>query len=745
MAPQKNRKSQKSRAKGPANNKSATKSKEAAQPRTSTKKASSSNSHKKCARSPSDDEEEEDSDEESDTPPAKRTCTKKLKVAEVEQVEDNHSEEEAEPETIEVEESDDEDAEGTLDGMLVKVETPLQFSKDGITDAVTKLIACDDQAFALANKAVFRNCLVAMRPKTQSHELPSSYDISKHISNEYAKWIEKLNGEIENAPGKVSITVDTWTAVNTKGSYLGMTAHWIEVKEKRWKLRSAVVGFQPISGDHSGQNLGRYMVGLTDRVGITNKERSKLHTATLDNASNNNTSCEAVESVHDRRKLVWESEDNQLGCLGHVVNIANVAVMTHITKAAAIETADAIWMYDPSDPNNRVHRGSLDVIATVCTLGVKYRFKIPLKFKLHGNTQWGSTFGMLDRAYQLRQAIDLFVSTADHLYGSVTTVRCEGKIVKKIPWSAFALSEDDWRRVADARDILADSNSVQQYFSSEQEPTLWHALPAIEELLTKWEAKAADPAYALYKEAILDGRAKLLKYYNKFDVKPVYVLALVLHPYYKLDYIELAWGGEEEQKKEMMEGNPNAKNWQDEAQKIVEKAMEEYWQSRPTPESEPTDESATQASSASILSDFERHCPKLIGQDANQGWAAELRRYLKDRPSGLRADMDIVKWWEEHAHEYPTLARIALDILACQASSLPCERLFSATKQTANDRRARLGSAKFEQLTMMKFAWRANVHDYATINGQVREEVNLELFSDLLSMDLMETALDADL
>lgn len=50
-------------------------------------------------------------------------------------------------------------------------------------------------------------------------------------------------------------------------------------------------------------------------------------------------------------------------------------------------------------------------------------------------------------------------------------------------------------------------------------------------------------------------------------------LIIVLHPYYKLDYIKLSWGGAEEQAKERLEGNPFAKNWQDEALKVVEKTV----------------------------------------------------------------------------------------------------------------------------------------------------------------------------
>jgi hypothetical protein len=61
-----------------------------------------------------------------------------------------------------------------------------------------------------------------------------------------------------------------------------MTASWIEVKSRSWKLRSEVVGFQPVSGDHSGWNLGRYMVGLCDRVGIFNNGGSKVRSELME-------------------------------------------------------------------------------------------------------------------------------------------------------------------------------------------------------------------------------------------------------------------------------------------------------------------------------------------------------------------------------------------------------------------------------------------------------------------------------
>ena len=79
----------------------------------------------------------------------------------------------------------------------------------------------------------------------------------------------------------------------------------------------------------------------------------------------------------------------------------------------------------------------------------------------------------------------------------------------------------------------------------------------------------------------------------RLDQKPSFVLALgkafilylivqgllmmkisqVLHPYYKLAYIKLSWGGPKEQAAEVEQGNLLAKDWHDEAKKIVEKTV----------------------------------------------------------------------------------------------------------------------------------------------------------------------------
>jgi hypothetical protein len=134
-----------------------------------------------------------------------------------------------------------------------------------------------------------------MRPKSTTKDLPSSYSVKIHLHNEFVKHIASLKAEItvsnvvpalwtifntypvQAAPGKVSITQDGWSSDTTKAGFQGMTAHWIEVsKEGKWKMKAAVIGFKALSGGHNGENLGRYSVGLLDRVGIMDKKSSKV-------------------------------------------------------------------------------------------------------------------------------------------------------------------------------------------------------------------------------------------------------------------------------------------------------------------------------------------------------------------------------------------------------------------------------------------------------------------------------------
>lgn len=134
-----------------------------------------------------------------------------------------------------------------------------------------------------------------MRPRTLKADLPSAHDVKTKLHNEFVEYLNALKEKftvksssqvavipkkltlVQKLPGKVSIMVDSWTADTTKEGFLGITAHWIQITEKgEWVLESSVIALRGLSGDHGGKNLGRYVAGLCDRVGLIGNKESKV-------------------------------------------------------------------------------------------------------------------------------------------------------------------------------------------------------------------------------------------------------------------------------------------------------------------------------------------------------------------------------------------------------------------------------------------------------------------------------------
>jgi hypothetical protein len=61
---------------------------------------------------------------------------------------------------------------------------------------------------------------------------------------------------------------------------------------------------------------------------------------------------------------------------------------------------------------------------------------------------------------------------------------------------------------------------------------------------------------------------------------------------------------------------------------------------------------------------------------------------------------------QENEKRYPTIYQIALDYLPIQATSVPCERVFSSSAETATKKRNRLHPILFEAMQILKFGYK---------------------------------------
>lgn len=195
------------------------------------------------------------------------------------------------------------------------------------------------------------------------------------------------------------------------------------------------------------------------------------------------------------------------------------------------------------------------------------------------------------------------------MYGPITTLRRDNRVVKHIPWSAFKMTDADWNRVIDARDILGVHISKPLIFIwietdtwfrtriASSSASLWRNNPLFGAPFQlsknyKWHGRRNATAPDLPSIRMLSlmvsqswrnithgsTRSQVSCWHSVWFCSSYFNLFLtnlftVLHPYYKLAYIKLSWGGEEEKEAEIAVGNLDVKDWHDEANKLIEKTV----------------------------------------------------------------------------------------------------------------------------------------------------------------------------
>ena len=94
----------------------------------------------------------------------------------------------------------------------------------------------------------------------------------------------------------------------------------------------------------------------------------------------------------------------------------------------------------------------------------------------------------------------------------------------------------------------------------------------------------------------------------------------------------------------------------------------------------------------------------------NELEATEVMKYL-DSPLVPLTSGDPLSWWKANADEFPTLARMARDILSIPLTSVSVERIFSSAKDVIPYRRNRLSAKMIEQLLIAKSWHKKQSHE----------------------------------
>jgi hypothetical protein len=131
-------------------------------------------------------------------------------------------------------------------------------------EKLIRWIICDDQPFTVVEETNLRHLFKMLRPEV---ECLSGDTVKVYILSMFEEERNRMRKVLQDAPGKISFTLDAWTSRNQL-PFLGITAHWVD---SEWNLRSTLLNFQLLSGPHSGENLQETFESSCRELGILTK------------------------------------------------------------------------------------------------------------------------------------------------------------------------------------------------------------------------------------------------------------------------------------------------------------------------------------------------------------------------------------------------------------------------------------------------------------------------------------------
>lgn len=146
------------------------------------------------------------------------------------------------------------------------------------------------QSLRVVETPEFRRLLLFLREDIDDSAIPKRTKIRNAVMDSLDNFFVRLKNDIhvcfsqcfahdllnnflpyQNSLGKVSFTADMWSDKKMQ-SFLAVTAHWISRNDTgTLELKSSLIAFHRVWGQHTGKNLAVIVLNLLDRAGATSK------------------------------------------------------------------------------------------------------------------------------------------------------------------------------------------------------------------------------------------------------------------------------------------------------------------------------------------------------------------------------------------------------------------------------------------------------------------------------------------
>nr|XP_023922700.1 zinc finger BED domain-containing protein RICESLEEPER 2-like [Quercus suber] len=550
-----------------------------------------------------------------------------------------------------------------------------QFDQARVRNKLARMVILHEYPLSMVDHIGFREFVTDLQPM---FKLVTRNTLKSDILKIYDNEREKALKITDKNGSRMAITTDMWTSSNKKRGFMVITAHFID---HTWTLQSRVLRFVYVPSPHTKDVLAEVLVDCFLEWNIDRK----LSTITVDNCSTNDAMIRLLLNKLDTSSLMLGGSMLHMRCAAHILNLIVQDGLSLIGDGIErIRDSVIYWTGSPK------RRQKFDENAR------QLRVQCTKELVLDCKTRWNSTYLMLSTAL-------IYKDVFSRLAKRETSYTC-------LPY------DHDWEVAKDICGRLELFHSVTEFFSGRKYPTTNMYFALVCELkiaLNEWSLSSSEMISTMAESML----AKFNSYWANVSV--VMAVAAILDPRYKMKLLEFYYP------------NIYGDNSDLEIEKIKNLCydlLDEYGDVDESPVgNEGSSHMPTNTSNqvAQIkfrligsMSRFDGFVNNSSSSSKKHGSGRmEFDHFIDEGVLKRSEDFDILAWWKSNGLKYPTLQRIARDILAIPVTTVASEAAFSTSGRLLSPHRSRLHPKTIEaMMCAQNWLW-SEINGSSTISG----------------------------
>jgi len=561
--------------------------------------------------------------------------------------------------------------------------TAISFDQERCNSKIAKMIILHDYPLHIVEHQGFIDFVRALQPQFN----PLSFNaIQGDCVAMYRREKQTLLNLIDRIPGRVNLTLDFWTS-NQTSAYVFLRGHFIDGD---WNLHHPILNVFMVPFPDSDGSLNQAIMKCLSNWHL----KGRLFTLVLDKLFSTETLIGNLRSLLSvNNPVILNGQFLSQNCYARVLSRLALDVLS-----AMRETIDKVResvKYVKSSKSNEAN-----------FLKLRQQLQVPstMDLVIDDQSKWDTIYHMLVAACKLKEAFVCFDAFD--------------------PDFRMTLTLDDWKQVEtlcrylnylyDAANIL----TVQPYPTAN---VFFLEVSKLQVVLT-CAALSHDPFCS---RLIMPLQKKFDQYWRESCF--ILAVAVAMDPRYKMKFVESTFA--------KIFGD-NAEYWI----RVVEDGLNELFLeyniievlpftatndnegNETTIKTESFDEGAFDGSlfaGDDGLSDIEFYISDLT---CNQQFKSELDEYLEEPLETRVQEFDVLSWWRINGLKYPTLSRLASDILCVPVSTLSADAVFDTEMRKMDNYKSSLDSLTLEALICTKDWFRYKLSPITVPNAFVKVE-----------------------